>query len=93
MDYLKINDKKYKIIKENGECLNTIDLNEYVTDYYDDFDYVVGDFAYSKVRLKGFYKHNNKKVKKINDINYVDDYINNFCAYGCKYFILEKVIE
>jgi len=86
-----IKNKKYKVIKDYGETLNTINLDEIVTDYYDNFDYIVGDWAYNKVRLKGFYNSNNKMVKAFNNIDKVEDYISNSCAYGCKYFILEKV--
>ena len=88
-----IRDKKYIVVKDFGETLDTINLEEFVTDYYDNFDYIVGDWAYGKVRLKGFYKHSNKNVKKYNDYDDVEDYITNKCAYGCKHFILEKVIE
>jgi uncharacterized protein YutD len=88
-----IRDKKYKVIEDVGETLSTINLEDYVTDYYDNFDYIVGDWAYGKVRLKGFYNHKNKYAKSYNDYNNVKDYLNNSCAYGCKYFILEKLIE
>ena len=90
---IKINDKEYNVIKDDGDTLNDVELSEYVTDYYDNFDYIVGDWAYGKLRLKGFYKHNNKNVKKFNDYDLVDDYINNNCAYGCKHFILEQLVE
>jgi uncharacterized protein YutD len=88
-----IRDKKYEVIKDFGETLSTINLEDYVTDYYDNFDYIVGDWAYGKLRLKGFYNHKNKQVKAYNDYNNIDNYINNTCAYGCKHFILEKKIE
>ena len=88
---IKIKENTYKIIKDYGDTINTINLEDVVTDYYNNFDFIVGDWAYGKLRLKGFYKHNNKLVKNFNDINNVDDYINNSCAYGCKHFILEKI--
>ena len=47
------------------------------TDYFYDYDYIVGDWAYGKVRLKGFYESDNKKCNKINDIKLLDDYIAN----------------
>ncbi len=88
---VNINGVFYEVLKDYGEMLNTLDLNEIVTDYYDNFDYIVGDFAYGKVRLKGFYESDNKQRKDHNDIKNVDDYITNCCAYGCKHFILKKV--
>ena len=90
---IKIFNKEYNVVKDNGETLNDINLEEFITDYYDSFDYIVGDWAYSKLRLKGFYKHDNKLRKEYNDYNNVDKYINDNCAYGCKYFILEKLVE
>jgi len=88
-----INDKKYQVIKDYGDTLNSLDLNSIVTEYYFKFDYIVGDWAYGKVRLKGFYNSNNKLVKEYNNYLKVDEYIKNSCAYGCKHFILEKIIE
>ena len=87
---MKILNKNYKVIKDYGDTVNTINFDEIVTEYYSDFDYIVGDWAYGKVRLKGFYNNDNKRLKDHNNISNVDKYIQNSCAYGCKYFILEK---
>lgn len=88
-----IDNKKYKLIKNEKDAFNIEDLEDKITDYYDNFDYILGDYAYGKVRLKGFNDKSNKHFKPINDIKNIDDYINNYCAYGCKYFILQKVVE
>lgn len=88
---IKIKNQEYEVIKDYGDMLKTLDLNEIVTEYYDNFDYIVGDFAYGKVRLKGFYDSSNKLCKEYNNIENVDDYIENKCAYGCKHFILKKI--
>ena len=88
---MKIRETEYEIVKDYGETLSTINLEEIVTDYYDNFDYIVGDWAYGKVRLKGFYESNYKLKKEHNDIGNVQKYIENSCAYGCKYFILKKI--
>lgn len=85
-----LNNNKYKIIKNYRDAYVEEALTNLFTDYFYDYDYVVGDWAYGKLRLKGFYKDDNKKVKQLNNIKYVDEYIKNNCAYDCKYFILEK---
>ncbi len=91
---INIKDKEYKIIKDVGDTISTIDLSEYVTDFYDKVDYIVGDWAYGKLRLKGFYNHDNKKlVKSYNDYKNLDKYIEDYCAYGCKYFVLELITK
>lgn len=88
---IKIRNNKYELKKDYGDTINTINLEEYITEYYDNFDYIVGDWAYGKLRLKGFYDHNNKFVKAYNDYDKVEEYISNNCAYGCKHFILAKI--
>ena len=60
------------------------------TDYFYDYDYIVGDIAYSKLRLKGFYDESNKKTKKINNYKYLDEYLKKNCAVDCKYFVVKK---
>lgn len=85
-----IDNKKYEVIKNEKDALDISDLEGKITDYYDSFDYILGDYAYGKVRLKGFNDKNNKYFKPVNDIQKVDDYIEKYCAYGCKYFIFEN---
>ena len=50
-----------------------------------------GDYAYNKLRLKGFCNFKNKNRKEINDIKNLDSYIKNYCAYGSKWFLLKKM--
>lgn len=88
-----IDDKKYEVIKNYREALNVSDLEGKITDYYDEFDYILGDYAYGKVRLKGFNDKENKHYKPINDYKKIDEYLKTYCAYDCRYFILKKVID
>ena len=90
---IEINNKKYKLIKERKDGFDKEVVESLLTDYFDNYDYVFGDWAYSKLRLKGFNKSDNKEVNKINDIANLDKYIETNCAYDCKYFLLEKVDE
>lgn len=88
---MKLLEQEYKLIKNNKDCFNLEEVEEKITDYFKDYDYIVGDYAYSKLRLKGFTKKFNKLNRDINDFENVDKYIKENCAYGCKYFILEKI--
>ncbi len=90
MKEIIINDVKYIVKKDYNEALNIEEIKSKMTDYFNNFDYIVGDWSYSKLRLKGFYESNNKNVKDINNINNLDNYLTNYCAYGCKYFVLKK---
>lgn len=91
MKKIEINKVSYEIVRNDNDCLKRDELEEKITDYFDDYDYIFGDYAYDKVRLKGYYDSNNKKAKKINDIKYMDDYIKNYCSFGAKIFLLKKI--
>lgn len=91
MKKIEINNIQYELVRDDSKCFSKDDLLEKVTDYFEPYDYIFGDYAYEKVRLKGFYESNNKKAKKINDIKYLDDYIQNYCSYGAKTFLLKKI--
>lgn len=87
MKKIEINGTIYEIIRNDNNCLNKDELSEKITDYFDDFDYIFGDYSYEKVRLKGYNESTNKKATKINDIKTLDDYISNYCSYGAKVFL------
>lgn len=91
MKEVKINNKRYHILKNNKDAINIEVISNKMTDYFDDFDYIVGDWAYGKLRLKGFNSKTNPNFKEINDIDKVDEYLKNNCAFGCSYFILAKI--
>ena len=91
MKNIELFGKEYEIIYNDSNCLDIEELKEKCTDYFEPFDYVFGDFAYEKIRLKGYYDSNNKKASKINDIAYLDDYKKNYCCYGAKTFLIKKV--
>ena len=90
MRIIELNDKKYEVIKDYRDALNIDELKDKFTDYFYDYDYVLGDIAYGKLRLKGFYSEKNKKVNKINNYNNIDKYIEQNCANDCKHFIIKK---
>lgn len=90
MKKININNIEYEIIKDENNSIKIEDLEEKLTEYFEDFDYILGDYSYEKLRLKGYYDNKNTKVKNINNIKYVEDYIKKYCSYETKVFILKK---
>lgn len=90
MKNVELLNTKYEIEKDEHNIFNHEEVTELFTDYFLPYDYVLGDYAYGKLRLKGFYDAKNKKATKINNFEYIEKYIKEYCAYQCKYFILKK---
>lgn len=82
---------EYNIAKDEHDVFDFDEVSSLATDYFKPYDYIFGDYSYGKLRLKGFYNDNNKNANKINKLSYLDSYIKNYCAYNCKYFLLEKI--
>lgn len=89
---IESNGNTYKLIKDYKNGFDRDEFLNKCTDYFKDYDYIVGDIAYSKLRLKGFNKKENKKWNKINDYSNLEKYIKDNCAFDCKYFVLEKIV-
>ena len=88
-----INSNEYELIKNNRDSFDYEEIKNKLVDvdYFDKYDYILGDYSYDKLRLKGFYDKNNSEVNESNNYENIDNYINNYCSFGCKYFILKKI--
>ena len=93
MKKVTVNEIDYEIMTDYRDAFDEEIFLEKCTDYFNDYDYIVGDWAYNKLRLKGFYDNKNPKCSKLNNFNNLDNYLKNNCAYGCRYFVLKKVNE
>ena len=90
---IEVNNKKYEIIKNYKDAFDKEEFLEKCTDYFRDYDYIVGDIAYGKLRLKGFYDEKSKKVNKINNFKNVEEYLTKNCATDCKHYIVKKNVN
>ena len=88
---IKLEDTSYTILENKNDCLNIEELSSKYTDYFEPYDYILGDYAYGKLRLKGFCDRNNSKVNNMNDIRGKDLYLKTLCAYNCNYFLIKKI--
>lgn len=91
--FLSIEGAKYKLQKN---CQNAFDLAQFkerYTDLFEKFDYIVGDLGYDKLRLRGFYYDDTKGVPLDMRISSLEDYLIEYCNFGCAYFVLERQDE
>ncbi len=90
MEQITLEENNYEIITNQKNGYNKEELTDKYTDYFKDFDYIVGDWAYGKLRLKGFYDKSNKKCKGINNFENLDKYLKENCAFDCSYFVAKR---
>ena len=91
MRNVSIENNSFEIIKDYKNGYNKDEFVNKYTDFYDEYDFVVGDWAYGKLRLKGFYNKNNKNCKEYNNIDNLDIYLKENCAFECAYFVAKRI--
>lgn len=90
MKKYQLNRYEYELVKNYKDGFVLEEVIRKDTDYFDPYDYIVGDWSYGKLRLKGFCDKNNQLYRKANDIAHVEQYVKDFCSYECRHFILKK---
>lgn len=88
---IELNGKKYELIRNIKDGFKEEALNERYADILKKYDYIVGDWGYNQLRLKGFYHPDHVKASYDTKIDMLEDYIYEYCNFGCAYFVLKKV--
>lgn len=87
---IKVENATYKIVVNYREAVQPEALAERYNSILSKYDYIVGDWGYDQLRLKGFYQEDNHRAPFDKKINFLEDYLYEFCNFGCAYFVLEK---
>lgn len=82
---------EFKLIEDYKEAFDIEMMEDRFTDYLLKYDYIVGDIGYDKLRLRGFYEDHRKGVPLDMKISNLEDYLVEYCNFGCPYFVFERV--
>lgn len=93
MCLILVGGKNYEILKDHKSGWNPEAFRDRYSDVLERYDYIIGDWGYSQLRLKGFYRDNHPKANKETAISSMVDYINEYCNFGCAFFVLQKSRE
>ncbi|UQD53202.1 DUF1027 domain-containing protein [Bacillus methanolicus] len=86
-----INNVCYEVIEDNRNGFNEESFRARYSDILTRYDYIVGDWGYGQLRLKGFFDDQNQKATFDTKISTLTEYLYEFCNFGCAYFVLKKV--
>ncbi|MHA6485447.1 YutD family protein [Paenibacillus sp. strain BS8-2] len=90
MALIHIGGKSYELMHENRNGWNPEAFRNRYSEVLERYDYIIGDWGYNQLRLKGFYQDGHQKANKDSFFSGISDYINEYCNFGCAYFILER---
>ncbi|MHA6260005.1 YutD family protein [Sporosarcina sp. CAU 1771] len=81
---------EYDLLINFREGFNEEILNERYSDVLLKYDYILGDWGYGQLRLKGFFDDRNQKATYETKISTLQDYLYEYCNFGCAHFVLKK---
>ncbi|WP_407370847.1 YutD family protein [Carnobacterium sp.] len=88
---IMIEGKKFEIVQNYRDAFDAERLGERYSEILNKYDYVVADWGFEQMRLKGFYDNRNRKVPQDQRIANLQDYLYEYCNFGCPYFVLQRV--
>jgi len=90
-DALLIGTRQYKLVVDYREGFDPQKLGERYSEVLARYDYIVGDWGYEQLRLKGFFDKDNRKALPDQRIDMLEDYLYEYCNFGCAYFVIQRV--
>ncbi|MCC3355768.1 YutD family protein [Bacillus sp. REN16] len=88
---ITINNSTYELVDEQKDGYNEEAFRARYSDILAKYDYIVGDWGYEQLRLKGFFDDKNQKASFDTKISTLSEYLYEYCNFGCAYFVLKKV--
>lgn len=87
----EVQGSQYELIEDVKSGFQQEAVESRYSDILSKYDYIVGDWGYDQLRLKGFYDDENPKSTYDTKISTLEDYLYEFCNFGCAYFIAKKI--
>lgn len=90
-EVVKVGEKTFHLVENYHDAFDAEKLEQRFSNIFDKYDYIVGDWGFEQLRLKGFFSESRKKMQSENRIDRLEDYLNEYCNYGCAYFVLRRI--
>lgn len=80
----------YEVIEDYREAFKEEAFLERYSEILSKYDFIMGDWGYGQLRLKGFFEDRNHKATFDTKISTMKDYLYEYCNFGCAYFLVKK---
>lgn len=88
---ISINGLNYELIEEHKTGFDEEAFKARYSDILNKYDYIVGDWGYNQLRLRGFFDDQSQRANYDSKISTLSEYLYEYCNFGCSYFVLKKV--
>ncbi|WP_424960681.1 YutD family protein [Macrococcus bovicus] len=88
---VRAGDHHFEIMVDHKNAFNQEQFETRYSEVLDKYPIIVGDIGYEQLRLKGFYEDKNKKADISRRFSSIQDYLLEYCNFGCAYFVLKRL--
>ncbi|OQR54286.1 DUF1027 domain-containing protein [Bacillus cereus] len=88
---VSVNNVQYEVIKNFRDGFSEEAFKERYAEILNKYDYIVGDWGYEQLRLRGFFDDSNQRSTYDTKISTLSEYLYEYCNFGCAHFVLRKV--
>ncbi|MFC3420205.1 YutD family protein [Salinicoccus hispanicus] len=88
---ITVDHMNFELVENYRDAFDETQFDSKYSEVLNKYDYIVGDIGYEKLRLTGFYRDNKKKVERDKKYSAIEDYLYEYCNFGCAYFVLRKI--
>lgn len=89
-DLLKSDSFQFTVLENHKDALDATRFGQRFSEIMLKYDYIVGDWSNNQLRLKGFHEDERPNTRKTDRISRLSEYLREYCAFGCAYFILKN---
>lgn len=83
----------YKLVQNYRDGFDYEATIKRYNDVLEKYDFIVGDWGYDQLRLKGFFMDDFKSAPIDAKISTLEDYLYEYCNFGCAYFVIQQTGE
>ncbi|WP_017472354.1 YutD family protein [Amphibacillus jilinensis] len=88
---VEVEGQTYQVVENFKDGFQEKAFTERFSDILTKYDFIVGDWGYEQLRLKGFFDDQNTKASFDTKASTIDDYLYEYCNFGCAYFIVKRM--
>lgn len=87
--HYQINEHPYELVVNYRDAFDRVELSDRFNTYFSRYDYLVGDWGFGQLRLRGFYDDKRNVAGELK-ISALQDYLDEACNTGCPYFVMHN---
>ncbi|MCQ2569942.1 MAG: YutD family protein [Limosilactobacillus sp.] len=88
--HLLINGHQYELVQEYRDGFEAEKLADRFSSVLTKYDYIVGDWGHTQLRLRGFFAPDNPLYEPMKGMELIPQYLQEECNFGCAFFILRN---